>query len=83
MRDRASSRRKLVESAQLKGNERMEDDRHPAEYALRGTWTHPNPSMIFVSNPRFTWRFIKGFGIILILVIVAWFVIAYWLRWAV
>ena len=73
----SSSRRRLIESAQLKEHERIEDDRHPAERSLRGTWTHPNPSMVFASNPRFLWRFIKRFGIVLVLVIVSWLVIAY------
>jgi len=71
----SSSRRRLIESAQLKEHERIENDRHPAEYALRGTWKHPNPSMIFVSNPRFLWRFIKRFGIVIVLVIAVWFAI--------
>ena len=62
----------LVESVQLEEHERLEDDRHPVEYALRGTWTHPNPSMIFVSNPRYLWRFIKRFGGVLVLMIVVW-----------
>ena len=62
----------MVESMRLNGDERIEDDRHPAEYALRGTWQHPNPSMIFVSNPRFLWRFIKRFGMVVVLVIVIW-----------
>ncbi len=75
MGSRDISRRKMVESMQLKDDERMEDDRHPAEYALRGTWKHPNPSMIFVSNPRFLWRFIKRFGIVIVLVIAVWFAI--------
>lgn len=75
MASRDISRRKMVESMQLKDDERMEDDRHPAEYALRGTWQHPNPSMIFVSNPRFLWRFIKRFGIVVVLVIAVWFAI--------
>ena len=75
MASRDISRRKMVESMQLKDDERMEDDRHPAEYALRGTWQHPNPSMIFVSNPRFLWRFIKRFGIVVVLVIAVWFAV--------
>ena len=73
----ASPRRRLIESGQLKEHERLEEDRHPAEQSLRGTWTHPNPSMMFVSNPRFLWRFIKRFGIILVLVIVLWLVLVY------
>ena len=73
----------MVESVQLKEHERLEDDRHPAEYAIRGTWRHPNPSMIFVSNPRYLWRFIKRFGIILILIVVLWFFIFELLRWSI
>ena len=83
MASRITSRRMLVESVQLKEHERMEDDRHPAEYALRGTWTHPNPSMIFVANPRYLWRFIKRFGIVLVMVIILWFVIVYVVRWSI
>jgi hypothetical protein len=65
----------MVESMQLKGDERMEEDRHQAEKALIGTWQHPNPSVIFVSNPRLLWRFIKRFGIVVVLVIAVWFAI--------
>ena len=73
----SSSRRRLIESAQLKEHERIEDDSHPAERSLRGTWTHSNPSMMLASNPRFLWRFLKGFGVVLVLVIVLWLILVY------
>ncbi len=83
MGSRDISRRKMVESAQLKEHERIEEDAHPAEYALRGTWQHPNPSMIFMSNPRFTWRFIRRFGIILVVAIIVWFIVYGVVRWSI
>ena len=73
----SSSRRELIQSGQLKEHERLEDDRHLAEQSLRGTWTHPNPSMMFASNPRFLWRFIKRFGIVLVLIIALWLLLVY------
>ena len=50
-----TSRRKLIESARLKEDELApESERNPVKYALRGTWTHPNPSLVGQSELLFS-----------------------------
>jgi hypothetical protein len=56
-RSRDTSRRSLVESMRLEDHQRMEEDSLSPEHVLRGTWTHPNPSLIYLYNPRLWWRF--------------------------
>ena len=57
MTSRDISRRRLVESMQLEEHQRMEDDPLSPEKVVRGTWSHPNPSLIYLYNPRLWWKF--------------------------
>jgi hypothetical protein len=52
MASRDISRRRLVESMQLEEHLQMEDDPISPEKVVRGTWSHPNPSLIYLYNPR-------------------------------
>jgi len=57
MTSRDISRRRLVESMQLEQHQLIEEDPLSPEKVLRGTWSHPNPSLIYLYNPRLWWKF--------------------------
>jgi len=48
---------RLVESLRLEGIQQTEDDPLSPEKVVRGTWSHPNPSLIYLYNPRLLWMF--------------------------
>jgi len=74
MTSRDISRRRLVESMQLEEHQQIEDDPLSSEKVVRGTWSHPNPSLIYLYNPRLWWRFrivllVIAFCVVMMLVI--------------
>jgi hypothetical protein len=53
------SRKELIGSMQLEEHERLEEEENPLR-ALRGTWQHPNPSMILRGGlANFSWSYFK------------------------